>query len=385
MTGWRKIAFILITGGEALHNKRFFLPLRQKKLELTSMSQKINYLDRNEFNFAPAPEIEHVIKNFDVNKLCFYTRTFNEGKKSIFSEYLSSLYDVNEAQVLIGYGGEDILKQAVHFLLTEEDENKTILIPEYSWWYYRSIANEVKGRTMMYPMYEDGNTFRYDIKKLKNVVSKEQPKIILLASPNNPTGNMLTVEEIEYILSFAPKSSIVLVDESYASYVVTDNGYVKRLIETYPNVIIIRTLSKFYGLPGLRLGFGFISVSLGRFINYSAKFLGYNRLSEEIGIAALKAEDYYRRIAVSMNADRRMYEEELSAIPGFKVYKSNANFILIKYPVELKRILLEALEQTNYKIKFMDEPPLHSHIRITIGTPSQNRSVIETIKKAIHS
>ncbi len=349
-----------------------------------SMSQKINYLDRNEFNFAPAPEIENVIKNFDVNKLCFYTRIFSEGKKSIFSEYLSSLYGVNEAQVLIGYGGEDILKQVVHFFLTEEDGNKTMLIPEYSWWYYRSIADEVRGQSVMYPMYEDGDTFRYDIEALKDVVSKEQPKIILLASPNNPTGNMLTAEEIEYILSFVPKSSIVLVDESYASYVVTDNSYVKRLIEAYPNVIITRTLSKFYGLPGLRLGFGFMSASLERFTNYSTKFLGYNRLSEEIGIAVLKAEDYYRRIAESMNADRRMYEEELRAIPGFKVYKSNANFILIKYPLELKGVLQEALGQTNYRIKFMDEPLLHSHIRITIGTPAQNRAVVETIKKAIH-
>jgi histidinol-phosphate aminotransferase len=347
------------------------------------MSRHINYLDRNEFNFEPAPEIGEVIKKFEVKKLCFYTRISGDGKKSIFSEYLSSLYGIDEKQVLIGYGGEDLLKQTVHFFLTEEDRNTTMLIPEYSWWYYRSIAEEVKGRSVMYPMYEDGDTFKYDLEGLKSVVDREQPKIVLLASPNNPTSNVLTVEELEYVMTFVSPWSVVLVDESYSSYVTDDNSYVKCLIENYPNIIITRTLSKFYGLPGLRLGFGFMSAPLERFTKYSTKYLGYNRLSEEIGIAALKAEDYYRKVAESMNVDRRMYEKEVGAIPGFTVYKSNANFILIKYPAELKEVLQEALERNYCMIKFMDEPELHSHIRITIGTHDQNKAVVEIIKKVI--
>ncbi|MDR0835318.1 MAG: histidinol-phosphate aminotransferase family protein [Tannerella sp.] len=347
------------------------------------MNQKINYLDRNEFNFEPAPEVENAIKDFDVRNLCFYTRIFGEGKKSIFSEYVSSLYNVDEKQVLLGYGGEDLLKQVVHFFLTEEDGNKKMLIPGYSWWYYRSIAEEVKGKSMMYPMYEDGDTFKYDIEALKSIVAKETPKIVLLASPNNPTGNMLSVAELEYVMSFIPPSSVVLVDESYASYVTEDNSYIRRLTDTYPNVIIIRTLSKFYGLPGLRLGFGFMSAALERFTAYSTKYLGYNRLSEEIGIAVLKAESHYRRVADSMNVDRCMYEEELGVLPRFRVYKSNANFILVKYPPELKDALQKLLGENSYKIKFMDEPELHSHVRITIGTHEQNRMVVDTIKKAV--
>lgn len=348
------------------------------------MNQKLNYLDRNEFNFEPAPEVEDIIKNFDVKNLCFYTRIFGEGKKSVFSEYLSAEYGIDEKQVLLGYGGEDILKQVVHFFLTEEDGNKTMLIPNYSWWYYRSIANEVNGKSIIYPMYEEGDTFKYDIDALKDVLSKEQPKLVLLASPNNPTGNMLTMEEIESIMSFMPLSSVVLIDESYASFVTNDKRYVKQLIDTYPNIIIVRTLSKFYGLPGLRLGFGFMSSPLERFIKYSTKYLGYNRLSEEIGIAVLKAEGYYRKVAESMNADRRMYEAELGTIPGFKVYKSNANFILVKYPAELKDALEKALGENNYKVKFMDEPELNSHMRITIGNHTQNNIVIETIKKTVN-
>ena len=99
----------------------------------------MNYLDRNEFNYAPSQEVVEALKNFDINKLCFYTRIYDEGKKSILSVYLSESYGIDEPQVLLGYGGEDILKQAVHYFLTQEDGNKTMLIPKFSWWYYKLL------------------------------------------------------------------------------------------------------------------------------------------------------------------------------------------------------------------------------------------------------
>ena len=148
------------------------------------MRQKdLNFLDRNEFNYSPSKEVVEALKNFDINKLCFYTRIYDEGKKSILSVFLSELYDIDETQVLLGYGGEDILKQAVHYFLTEEDGNKTMLIPKFSWWYYKSIADEVNGRTLQYPLYEDGNTFKYDFAAMKDMIQKENPKILLLDEP----------------------------------------------------------------------------------------------------------------------------------------------------------------------------------------------------------
>ena len=76
------------------------------------MEKNLNFLDRNEFNYSPSKEVVEALKNFDINKLCFYTRIYDEGKKSILSVFLSELYDIDETQVLLGYGGEDILKQA---------------------------------------------------------------------------------------------------------------------------------------------------------------------------------------------------------------------------------------------------------------------------------
>ena len=345
------------------------------------MEQKQVFLDRNEFNYPPSEEVVQALKNFDVNKLCFYTRIYDEGKKSIFSVFLSELYGIDESQVLLGYGGEDILKQSVHYFLTQEDGNKTMLIPKFSWWYYKSIADEVDGRTLQYPLYEEGTTFKYDLGAMKRMVEEEKPKILLLASPNNPTGNGLTPDDLAELLAFVPKETIVLIDEAYASFVTEDNSYIGALVNKYDYLIISRTLSKFYGLPGLRMGFGFISKGLEKFIRYSNKYLGYNRLSEDIAIAALKSEAHYRDVARMMNESRKMYEEEIGVLPGFKVYDSVANFILIKYPIELKPLLQKAFADVNYKIKFMDEPDINTHLRITLGRPEQNRLVADIIKQ----
>jgi histidinol-phosphate aminotransferase len=341
----------------------------------------MNFLDRNEFNFAPSAEVVEALKNFDVKKLCFYTRIYDEGKKSIFSVYLSELYGIDESQVLLGYGGEDILKQSVHYFLTEEPGRKTMLIPKFSWWYYKSIADEVQGHTLQYPLYEDGDTFRYDFDRMIEMVHTERPKILLLASPNNPTGNGLTPDELDALMQRVPAETVVVVDEAYASFVSADASYISRLVNKFPNLIISRTLSKFYGLPGLRMGFGFISKELKRFIKYSNKYLGYNRLSEDLAIAALKSDAHYRHIASLMNESRGWYETEIGALPGFKVYRSVANFILIKYPIELKERLQQAFAAEDYKVKFMNEPDINTHMRITLGRPEQNRIVIDTIKR----
>ena len=345
------------------------------------MEKNLNFLDRNEFNYSPSKEVVEALKYFDINKICFYTSNYDEGKKSILSVFLSELNDIDETQVLLGYGGEDILKHAVHYFLTQEDGNKTMLIPKFSWWYYKSIADEVNGHTLQYPLYEDGNTFKYDFDTLKDMIQKENPKILLLASPNNPTGNGLTPKELDELLAEVPSQTVVLIDEAYASFVSTDTSYIKKLVNKYQNLIISRTLSKFYGLPGLRMGFGFMSKELEKFSRYSNKYLGYNRISEDIAIAALKSDAHYRNIAKLMNEDRERYEKEIGVLPGFKVYESVANFILIKYPIELKEALQKAFAEQSYKVKFMNEPDINTHLRITLGRPEQNRIVIDTIKE----
>ena len=346
----------------------------------------MNCLDRNEFNFKPSQLVVDTIKNFDLSKFAFYTRIYDQGKKSIFSVFLSEQFQIDEQQVLLGYGAEDLLKKAVHFFLTEEGSNKIMMIPKFSWWYYANIAAEVNGKTLQYNVIETDDTFKYDFDSLERQVNEVRPKILLVATPNNPTGNGLTPTELEHLCDIVPKETIILVDEAYASYVTSDTLYIKHLVETRGNIVFCRTLSKFYGLPGLRLGFGFIGKGdeMEHFAKYANMYLGYDRLSEEVGIAALKSSDHYREIARVMQEARDMYTKEIGRLNGFKVYKSVANFILIKYPIHLKEKLQQAFADEDYKVKFMNEPDLNTHMRITLGRAEQNRTICDTIIRIAH-
>ena len=340
----------------------------------------MNFLDRNEFNFEPSQKVKDAVKNFDPKELCFYTRIYDQGKKSVVSVKLSEIYGVLEEQVLLGYGGEEILKSTVHYYL-KKGENRTILIPQFSWWYYSSIAEEVEGKTEMYPLYELDDTFAYHVDEVIEYTNRICPRLLLLASPNNPTGNSLSSEEIGRIMENIPEETMVLVDEAYASFITSDIDYIAPLVNKYKNLIISRTLSKFYGLPGLRMGFGFMGAGHQKFLKYANKYLGYNRFSEAVALAALDSDEHYRKVADQMEWGRQLYKKELGSLPGFKVYKSVANFILIKYPIAMKEPLQKAMAEEQYKIKFMGDPGLESCLRITLGRPEQTQVVCDIIKK----
>ena len=346
------------------------------------MQKEFNYLDRNEFNFEPSQKVIDAIKHFNPKDLCFYTRIYDQGKKSVVSVRLSEIYGVPEEQVLLGYGGEDILKNAIHYFLMD-GSNKTILIPEFSWWYYNRVASECGGNFEMYPLHEQDDTFAYNVGEVIDYANRVHPRMLLLASPNNPTGNSLTPEEIGRIMENIPADTIVLVDEAYASFITSDTDYIAPLVNRYSNLIISRPLSKFYGLPGLRCGFGFIGQGHDQFVSYINKYLGFNRFSEAVALAALDSDDHYRRVADDMEWGRQLYKRELGSLPGFKVYKSVANFILIKYPLDIKEALQKALAEVNYKIKFMSDKGLESCLRITLGRKEQTQTVCDTILRVL--
>lgn len=347
----------------------------------SSNDSKLIYLDRNEYNFDVAPLIEETFRTFSPLDFTHYTRCFQRGIKSELSEYIAQLYGIPEKNVVLGYGAESVLKGAIHCFLSRKQQGQKILLPAYSWWYYKSIANEVNGLTQLYPLYEDVNTFRYDIPQLKKQIKEENPDMLLLASPNNPTGNSLTLDEIREILDSVDQKTVVVIDEAYAMFNREDVTYIAPLIEKYPNLLIVRTFSKFYGLPGLRLGYAFRGDNLQEYDAFSTMYLGYNILSEKLGIAALKSTDYYLEKAQIMNAERELYKKELNVLPGFLVYESDANFVLVKYPLELKSQLQESLTKENLILKFMNEEGLTSHLRITLGKPEDNAKVRAIIKK----
>jgi len=339
------------------------------------METETIFLDRNENNYGPAPKCMEVLRAFDPKVLSSYTKAYTRGVKSSLSERLANDFKVEEKQVLLGYGAEDILKQVVQCYLGAGEK---LMIPSYSWWYYKEIANEVNGENLEYPLVIGEDGYYYDLPKMLELIENEGPKLVFVSSPNNPTGNSISQVDLYSLLQKLP-NTIVVLDEAYWYH--SESKQTIKLISEFPNLVVIRTFSKYYALAGLRIGYALVGSGLDRLIKLSNRYLGYNSITEEIALAALDSPEYYIDIAEKMNADRQMYYTELGKIPEFTVYKSDANFILIKMPKDMMKPLKENLTQKGLIIKFMNEPELNSHLRITLGTQEQNKRVVVAIKE----
>jgi histidinol-phosphate aminotransferase len=333
------------------------------------------YLDRNENNYGPAPKCLEVLKNVTPDMLSLYTKAYKRGVKSTLSERLASDFNVEEKQVLLGYGAEDILKQVVQCYLGQSEK---LMIPSYSWWYYKEIANEVNGINLEYPLKIAADTFYYDLKEMLTLIEKEDPGLVFVSSPNNPTGNSITKQDLYDLLKSIP-DKIVVLDEAYWYH--SESQHIIDLISEFPRLVVIRTFSKYYALAGLRIGYALVGRDLVRLTKLSNRYLGYNSVTEAIAIAALDSPEYYMEIAQKMEDDKQLFYNELGKIPGYTVFRSDANFILIQIPKQDMQPLQEFLKAYGIIVKFMSEEVLNSHLRITLGTHEQNRLVVDKIKE----
>jgi len=350
------------------------MPLQEKLREKGHLMKKI-LLDRNENNYGPAPACFKVLEDAGQNLFSNYTDAYKRGVKGALSERFANDFNIAEDRIILGYGAEDILKQLVQCYL---GPNAKLMIPAYSWWYYKAIADEVGGTNVEYPLIKGNESFYYDINSILSLMDSEKPKLVFLSSPNNPTGNSISAKDLETVLSHM-KDTIVALDEAY--WYDTRHEHAKYLVDTYPNLVVIRTFSKYYALAGIRIGYALIGENLTKLANLANRYLGFNLISEKIAIAALDSPDYYENIAKKMNSDKELYYQELGEIPGFTVYKSDANFVLVEIPPDIKASLNKHLTEKGLIVKFMNEEVINSHMRITLGTQEENRMVIDAIKE----
>ena len=339
------------------------------------------YLDRNENQYGPSPACYEALRQANLEQLSLYSRTYTRGKKSDLSDRLSQRTGIPEERILLSYGSEDMLKQVVHCYLKSGD---TILLPRQSWWYYKSVAGEVLGNQVEYPIHERGDRFAYDAADIVRLYEQHHPQLILIASPSNPTGNSIARENLERIIGHCTNAIIVL-DEAYYGFTIVSPSHLRELLEQHQRLAILRTFSKYYALAGLRIGYACIGTDLKRLVSYSARYLGYNQLTERIALAALDSDEYYSRTARQIREDNEEYFALFSELPGFVPYRTEANFILVRHQGYDKKALQTALANRRVIVKFLDDPGLENCIRITTGTREQNLVVVQVFREAASS
>lgn len=333
-------------------------------------------LDRNENQYGPAPACYEVLRNANLEQLSLYSRDFAKGRKSELSEKIAGEIGIPEERVLLSYGSEDMLKQVVHCYL---HEGERLLLPQQSWWYYKKIAKEVHGAHVEYPLYERGSRFEFDVDEIIRLYHIHKPHLILIASPNNPTGSTMRRDDLARLIDYCADSFIVL-DQAYFGFEDSTNDQLKNLLDTHSRLVVLRTFSKYYALAGLRIGYTCVGTELTHLIEFSARYLGYNQLTEKIALAALSDKAYYERITGYMRDDKAMFMREFNQLEGFKAFESDANFMLVRFPVDHKKQLQDGLKQRGVIVKFLDDPGVTDCIRITIGTREQNARVVEAFK-----
>ncbi len=333
------------------------------------------YLDRNENMYGPAPACFDALRSMSLNELSIYSRDYRRGVKSALSERLAQDLNVPESQVLLGEGSEDLLKQSVHCYLGPGDK---ILCPAQSWWYYQALASEVGGETVTYALRQGDDSYFFDEEEMISLYHKVSPRIVLIASPNNPTGNSLLDTQLERIVETF-RESIIILDEAYWGFGESTNGRISAFADKYKNLILLRTFSKFYALAGARIGFAIVGKSLGRLTKFATRYLGYNRISERLAFAALDSPDYYEAVRKKMCEDRNRYYDLFSQLKGFDAYRSEANFLLVRVRKELVNPLQDFLTQRRILLRFFSEGEFTDSVRITIGTTEQNALVRKTI------
>lgn len=334
-------------------------------------------LDRNENQFGPSPACDEILRKTNLEELSLYSREYLRGVKSELSERLSSIFGIPEQRVLLSYGSEDMLKQVVHCYL---HRGETMLLPRQSWWYYKAIADEKYGRKVEYTLHELNGRFVYDAREIIQLYDAHRPHVILIASPNNPTGNSIDAGSLATVVAHC-ESSVVVLDEAYYGFTHDGDDHLRHLLEENPRVVSLRTFSKFYALAGLRIGYACVGKDLTHLVSYSSRYLGYNRLSEKIALAALGDHAYYRSVAARTQSAKEQYYRELRSLAGFVPFLSDANFVLVRYPQNLRHVLQQGLKKRGIALKFLDDSGLDDCFRVTIGTENQNALVLASLQE----
>lgn len=331
-------------------------------------------LHLNENLFRPSPKCLEVLKDIKMEDLYLY----DLSHKDQLLEAVSYASGISANNIFIHNGSAEVIKSIFSILLNENDK---VLIPAPGWSYYESVANAKFATCIAYEVREGLHSYEYNIENLLQEANQYNPKIIVITSPQMPTGCIMAQKDIERIIE-RNKNAVIMLDEAYWGYGDDDNIFEKKVITRYSNVVITRTFSKFYGLANIRIGYGLCSYPLRRTIGLDLPLFRVSGISRKIAIEAVRDKTYYQEMKAETRKIRDWFIQELNAIENIRAYQSEANFVFVKLMNADAEKVRAFMEENNILIRlFRDKDALR--LRITIAPRDVMERVLFQLKRAV--
>ena len=280
------------------------------------------------------------------------------------TEAIGRSFGLQPDNVLLGSGSSEIIEKV--FYAFGGGRDRKIVYPWPSFSMYPIYAKAAEAEGVAFELSADDN-YELDPKKFIDFVKKENPSLVVICNPNNPTGIVIKKSDVEYIAQNV--DCALLIDEAYIDFDISES--VTDVLLKYPNMMIARTFSKAFGLASARVGYMLASKSVVDIIGRAFMPYHMNVLSLVTADTAFTMRDEFIPRINMMISERKRMESELKKIDGIKVYESNTNFIFMNYDKAVQ--LNEALEGQGIGIRsFGNAPLLTNCIRISMGTREEN-------------
>jgi len=312
---------------------------------------------------ATRERIANAVRDLPINR-------YPAGGGEPVKRALREAYGIDDDLAIMLGNGSDELIQIVTYALARP--NAVMAVPQPSFVMYRMNAIY---SGMRFVGVDLGPDFGLDLRSWREVIARERPALAFIAYPNNPTGNLFADEDVEEIVATTP--GLVVIDEAYHAF--AQRSFVDRM-RAYPNVIVLRTLSKL-GMAGLRLGYAIGAPEwIGEFEKLRPPY-NVNAITQAIVPMLLADGTLLEQQAAAIRDERARLGRELARIRGVTVYPSDANFIVIR--VADAPAWFNGLAKAGILVKNLHgwHPLVANCLRLTVGTPDENDLLLTALRK----
>lgn len=314
--------------------------------------------------FGPPPGIKEVLDGVSIT-------CYPDSESAELTQLLAKKLDLPGAQILVGNGSTELIRLVVSAYV---DTGDPVFIPQITYAEYELASHIAGAEVITQPVPEEAN-FRLDIAETIDLIRRHQPRVIFLCNPNNPTGQYLSREEVETILSVSG-DNLIVIDEAYIAF--TDDWWPSTDLVNSGNLVILRSMTKDYALAGLRLGYAVSAEPIISVLKRVRPPWNVNAVAQKAGIIALNANDYLEECRHKIRQAKQFLVEELTNL-GLPPLPSPTNFFLVKVGAATE--FRQALLRKGVLVRDGTSFGLPDYIRLAPRTLPECRKLIKVIKE----